>query len=185
MKKISFGIAVCVFGMGIAVDAYAVGAPAVKIEVPLVQPSADTWFGQPKAEIRILSKLESQAMVLTIPVGSSAQYKTLTITVKKCITRPPTLPADSTAFVQIVDSQLSTNSFAAWIFAEEPGASVFEHPLYSVSIVGCSGPLSKDPLVSSPSDTTVQPKQNPVDNQSEQQTSDQLEQSLENSLKTQ
>lgn len=136
----------------------------------------NTWYSQPKAVIRVLNKLESSITMLTIPVGGSAEYKTLNIAVKKCIVRPETLSPDSAAFVTVTDSQLSTNPFAAWIFVAEPGASVFEHPLYNVSIAGCAGDINKKPITANTS-SAIQPKESTSPND--------LEQSLERSIQSQ
>lgn len=140
-------------------------------------PPVNIWYSQPKAEIRVLNKLESSVTILTIPVGGSAQYKTLTIAVKNCVVRPTTASPDSAAFVTVTDSKISTNPFSAWIFVAEPGASVFEHPLYNVSLSGCAGEVSSKPL-----------EAKPIKNDSEQkgsENSNDLEQSLENSIQSQ
>lgn len=140
-------------------------------------PPVDTWYSQPKAVVRVLNKLESSVTTLTIPVGGSAQYQTLTIAVKHCVVRPTVASPDSAAFVTITDSKLSTNPFSAWIFVAEPGASVFEHPLYNVSLSGCAGEISNKPL--EVKSTTTNTEQKGLENQND------LEQSLEHSIQSQ
>lgn len=179
MKKFLLVLFMCLFSL-IEMNVYA-DPPAANTSDIKKQPvtSVDnTWYSQPKAEIRILNKLESSVTILTIPVGGSAQYKTLTVTVKKCVVRPETASPDSAAFVTVTDSQLPTNPFAAWVFVAEPGASVFEHPLYNVSIVGCSGEVDKNPVVAKPFSV-------PSTGQKGQNSPNDLEQSLERSIQSQ
>ncbi|CAI3952782.1 DUF2155 domain-containing protein [Commensalibacter papalotli (ex Botero et al. 2024)] len=179
MKKFLLALSMCSFFL-VEMNAYA-DPPAANTSDLNKQPVThvdNTWYSQPKAEIRILNKLESSVTNLTIPVGGSAQYKTLTVAVKKCIVRPITASPDSAAFVTVTDSQLPTNPFAAWIFVAEPGASVFEHPLYNVSIVGCTGEIDKNPIVTKPSSV-------PATEQKGQGSPNDLEQSLERSIQSQ
>lgn len=178
MKKFSLFLLVCLFSL-MGVSAYA--DPLTNKDDTNKQsasPVDNTWYSQPKAVIRVLSKLESNVTMLTIPVGGSAQYKTLTIAVQKCVVRPETASPDSAAFITVTDSQLPTNPFAAWIFVAEPGASVFEHPLYNVSIAGCAGEVNKQPLESKPSSV-------PAPEQKGQNSSNSLEESLERSIQSQ
>lgn len=178
MNKFSLYFGVCLFSL-MGMNAYA-DPSTDKTDTSKQSASSvdNTWYSQPKAVIRVLNKLESSVTLLTIPVGGSAQYKTLTIAVKKCIVRPATASPDSAAFVTVTDSQLPTNPFAAWIFVAEPGASVFEHPLYNVSIAGCAGEVSKQPLEAKSFSVTT-PEHNG------QNSSNSLEESLERSIQSQ
>ncbi|MDI2090881.1 DUF2155 domain-containing protein [Commensalibacter oyaizuii] len=181
MKKILLVAASCILNVGIHHHANAEKKKSSSSNASSV--SADTWLSQPKAVIRVLSKLESEATVLTIPVGGTETYKTLTISVKRCITRPTALSPDNAAFLQIVDSKLPTNPFAAWIFSAEPGDSVFEHPLYNVSMVKCEGTVGSEPLVAQPSTGTSSGQKSDVNGSG--QSSDDLEKSLEDSIHSQ
>ncbi|MDI2112574.1 DUF2155 domain-containing protein [Commensalibacter nepenthis] len=176
MKKRSVVLFICLFSIG-GMSAYA--APSDSSSDPQKQSvSENIWYSQPKAKIRVLNKLESSATTLTIPVGGSVEYKTLSISVSKCIVRPENLSPDSAAFVTIKDSKLPMNPFNAWIFVAEPGVSVFEHPLYNVSIAGCAGEIDNKPLVvKSPSGSTTEQKGQNAPND--------IEQSLERSIQSQ
>lgn len=183
MKKLFF-VSLFALSSVVGMHAYAVTSDASDTSKPsdankqqAALPPVDTWYSQPKAVVRVLNKLESSVTTLTIPVGGNAQYKTLTIAVKNCVVRPTTASPDSAAFVTVTDSQLSTNPFSAWIFVAEPGASVFEHPLYNVSLSGCAGEISSKPLEVKP--TTSQSEQKEPANQND------LEQSLEHSIQSQ
>lgn len=178
MKKISLCLGVCLFSL-MGLNAYA-DPPTNKADANKqpASPVDNTWYSQPKAVLRVLNKLESSVTMLTIPVGGSAHYKTLTIAVQKCVVRPETASPDSAAFVTVTDSQLPTNPFAAWIFVAEPGASVFEHPLYNVSLVECAGEVSKQPLEGKPSAV-------PASEQKGQNSPNSLEESLERSIQSQ
>ncbi|CAI3950494.1 DUF2155 domain [Commensalibacter communis] len=176
MKKRSVVLLMCLFSIsGISANA----APTDNSSDNAKQSvSENVWYSQPKAKIRVLNKLESSVTTLTIPVGGTAEYKTLTISVSKCVVRPENLSPDSAAFVTIKDSKLPMNPFNAWIFVAEPGVSVFEHPLYNVSIAGCAGEIDSKPLVVKPSSTSTT-------GQTGQNAPNDIEQSLERSIQSQ
>lgn len=146
---------------------------------PAPQYSSEGWVRQSVAVVRILDKLEAHTERVEIPVGQSIRYKTLTIEAQDCVVRPPSLPSDSAAFLQITDVKLTSLHFAAWILASEPGVSVFEHPLYNVSVVGCTGEENSSPSLTIHKQS-VSPKKEPSD-----QSDESLEKSLENSLHSQ
>lgn len=141
--------------------------------------SADDWLKKTVAVVRILNKLETHTDIVKIPVGQSVRYKSLTIEAQNCLVRPPSLPIDSAAFLQITDVKLTSLHFSAWVLASEPAASVFEHPLYSISVVGCTGGANYD-VSEDKNDSTIASQKKSAD-----QSSDSLEKSLEHSLQSQ
>lgn len=106
---------------------------------------SNSWYAQSQTVVRVLDKLEFKTILLTIPVGSETSYKSLTIKSRKCLVRSDSLPRDSAAYIDIIDSDSPKKiTFSAWLFSEEPGLSVFENPLYNVKLVRCSGSVEKD-----------------------------------------
>jgi hypothetical protein len=115
--------------------------PPANVPPPIVPPAMsppDTWVPKGTAEMIVLDKLRAQPMPLSIKVGQSATYGSLTIAVKNCQSRPPDLPQNSAAFLDITDSRGSAAVFAGWIFSETPSVSQFEHPVYDIRLVRCS-----------------------------------------------
>ncbi len=139
---------------------------------------ADSWLRQSVAVVRVLNKVEATTKILKIPVGQSVRYQTLTIEAQGCIVRPPSVPFDSAAYVQVTDTKLTSVHFASWIFASEPGASVFEHPLYNISAVGCLGEQLNEFVKN-------QKSTDKTDQKFSNQSSEAIENSLEHSLQSQ
>lgn len=139
------------------------------------------WIRRTVAVVRILNKLEASAEVVKIPVSQSIRYKTLTIEAQNCVTRSETSFSDSAAFLHITDTKLTTLNFAAWMFSSEPAVSVFEHPLYNVSVVGCAGEAGEEVKVNdSKGNAGIKSQEN-----SGKVPSESLEDTLEHSLQGQ
>lgn len=116
-----------------------VSARAVEwLPAPAIYP-ADTWQGQSVAVVRVLDKLDAHTQTLTVPVGQDATYKSLTVHVTSCLQRPPTLPADSAAWLEVRDAHEGMTPFQGWMAVAEPATGVFQNPLYDVQLVACSG----------------------------------------------
>jgi hypothetical protein len=85
-----------------------------------------------------LDKVNAQATELTIKVGESATFESLTISVKACVTRPPDQPADAAAYLHVTDSHPDSPGFDGWMLEDEPSVSMMQHPIYDVRVAGCS-----------------------------------------------
>ena len=103
----------------------------------LPQASPPTWEPRPIAELQVLDKNNARSADLTVPVGQSAHYGSLTITVAACMVRPPTDPADATAYLIINDQHPGEPGFRGWMLQRSPFASMLEHPIYDVRVLGC------------------------------------------------
>ena len=97
----------------------------------------DTWQPRTTAELSALDKVRAQPATLTARVGQSVTFGTLTITVRGCFARPPDVPQDSTAFLEIADSRPTGAGFRGWMIANAPSLSQFEHPLYDIRVMAC------------------------------------------------
>ncbi len=98
--------------------------------------SAD-WVSRSVADLRALDKVDGRTAALTVPVGQSVTFGSLTITVQACNVRPPDQPQDATARLVITDSHAGEPGFSGWILRSDPAVSMFEHPVYDVRVVGC------------------------------------------------
>ncbi len=96
------------------------------------------WLPRHNARIAALDKLSAQPTDVTIPVGGSAQFRTLTIAVRSCLVRPPNQPADAAAWLDVTDSHPGSPEFHGWMLAGEPELAVLPSPLYDVRLLGCN-----------------------------------------------
>ncbi len=110
-------------------------APAAPPATP--QPMQLTWLPQASATLQVLDKVNAQNSMLTIKVGQQAKVGSLSIQVQACDTHPADQPQDSAAYLTITDSHPDAPGFRGWILANDPSASMLQHPIYDVRVVGC------------------------------------------------
>lgn len=106
----------------------------------------DTWQGKNTAVVRVLDKLDAHVEVLSVPMGTTAHYKSLDITPSRCLQRPPTLSPDAAAWLTVQDKHPNGATFQGWMLAAEPALQVFESPVYDVRMVRCEG-ADTDPML--------------------------------------
>lgn len=109
--------------------------PAAEAAAP---PLPNPWVPQGGAVVQVLDKPDAESRVLTIKAGQSATYRSLTITVKACDVRPPDMPPDSTAFLDITDSHPGQPGFSGWMLASDPSLNMMQNPIYNVHVKGCT-----------------------------------------------
>ncbi len=100
-------------------------------------PPTDAWLPRNTAELAVLDKVRAQPAPLTVRVGQSVPWGSLTITVRGCVTRPPDLPQDSAAFLEVTDGRATGNAFRGWMLASAPALSQMEHPIYDLRVTSC------------------------------------------------
>lgn len=137
--------AVCVAALGVSLAGGGVALCGVAradapqwLPPPAMYPP-DTWKGRAVAVVRILDKLDAHVQVFDIPAGQDATYKSLTLHARACLERPPTLPADTAAWLAVRDAHEGMTPFDGWMLRQEPALGVFQNPLYDVQVVGCGG----------------------------------------------
>jgi len=104
--------------------------------VPL--PRSNAWVPAGTARLQALDKVNAQATALTVKVGQTAMFGSLTIAVKACVVRPPDQPADAAAYLDVTDSHPDSPPFNGWLLEQEPSASMMEHPIYDIRVAGCA-----------------------------------------------
>ena len=101
-------------------------------------------IANPVAVFSGLDKITGRIISFDVMVDETVQFGALQVTPRVCHTRPPTEPAQTTAFVE-VDEITLTNSiqrlFTGWMFAASPGLHAVEHPVYDVWLVNCKASL--------------------------------------------
>ena len=119
---------------------YPAQPPPAQAAPPGAPPAAaapSAWLPQTTAMLQVLDKVNAQNAVLTVKVGQSAQFGSLTIQVQACQIRPPDQPQDATVFLTITDSHADAPGFRGWLLANHPSVSMLQHPIYDVRVVGC------------------------------------------------
>lgn len=127
--------------------------PATVLAQTAAPSPPDTWLPRSTADLVLLEKLRAQPTDITIKAGQQANFGSLTIAVKSCATRPPDLPQNSAAFLEITDSRGAKPNpnpdapaptanapvvvFRGWILSNTPAVSQLEHPIYDLRLVAC------------------------------------------------
>jgi hypothetical protein len=115
-------------------------APVPDAAQPPPAPAApvNAWVAAGTAKLQALDKVNAQATVLTVKVGQSVTFGSLTITVRSCVVRPPDQPADAAAYLDVKDSHPESDPFDGWILANEPSVSMMQNPIYDIRVTGCA-----------------------------------------------
>jgi hypothetical protein len=112
---------------GLLVFAFAGGARGEKIENSI-------------AIFAGLDKITATIISFEVPLNTTSVFGVLEVTPRACYTRPPTEPPKTTAFVEINELRHSAEPrriFTGWMFADSPGLSAAEHPVYDVWLTNC------------------------------------------------
>ncbi|MDA8250062.1 MAG: DUF2155 domain-containing protein [Rhodospirillales bacterium] len=125
--------------LAFAAQAQDAPAPVQQQQQEQETPPPPAWLPRPAARLVLLDKISAQPHSVTVQVGQSVTFGALTVGVRACDVRPPDQPADATAFLDLSDSHAGMPGFHGWMFADEPAANMFEHPVYDVRLAGCAG----------------------------------------------
>jgi len=111
--------------------------------------AAQTHIENPIAVFSGLDKITARIISFEVEIDETIQFGSLLLTPRACHTRPPTESPNTTAFIEVEDVALDgsvSDLFNGWIFAETPGLSAIDHPVYDVWLVGCRQiPLADEP----------------------------------------
>jgi hypothetical protein len=105
--------------------------------------AAQGWEPRRVAELQMLDKVNARVSVLRATVDQPAQFGTLTLRVAACNARPADEVPDAAAWLEIRDSRRPADRqvvFRGWLFANAPGVSMLEHPVYDVRVLECRNP---------------------------------------------
>lgn len=98
------------------------------------------WVPQRTAELQALDKVTARITRLEVTVNQPEQFGSLTVTVRACYARPPDEVPDAAAWLEIADSRAPAHGaavFQGWMFANAPGVSMLEHPVYDIRVLEC------------------------------------------------
>lgn len=115
-------------------------APSQTVTAPSPPVTAQptySWVPRPGAELHALDKVSTGVTDIVLRVGQTAQFGSLAIQLRACVSHAPDQPADSAAFLDITDIRAGGPGFHGWMFANEPQVAIFEHPVYDLRLMGC------------------------------------------------
>jgi hypothetical protein len=95
------------------------------------------WLPRGEAELQALDKVNARTQTLSVRVGASARFGSLTIAVQSCVVRPPDQPADAAAFLVVTDATPGSPAFHGWMFQSDPAVSMLQHPIYDLRVLAC------------------------------------------------
>lgn len=97
----------------------------------------DAWVPKGTADLVLLDKISGQPTDVSVKVGDSTVFGSLTIAVNNCVVRPPDQPEAAASYVDVTDTRGQTDIFHGWILAKTPALSQMEHPVYDLKLTGC------------------------------------------------
>jgi hypothetical protein len=104
------------------------------------QAQAQEWEPRAVAQLQLLDKVNARVSVLRAAVEQTTQFGTLTLSVAACHARSADEVPDAAAWLEIRDSRQEQHRqlvFRGWMFANAPGVSMLEHPVYDVRVLEC------------------------------------------------
>jgi len=119
-------------------------------------PPPGTMIEEPVAVLQALDKVTARIKRLTVPVGQTGKFGTLSILVDACRKAPPEDQPESAAFLKITDgkSDPPVTAFSGWMFASSPALSAMDHPVYDISVVDCTSDTTAAPSSAAPAAPT-------------------------------
>ena len=119
----------------------------------------------PTAVFAGLDKITGRIIKFDVAIDETVQFGALQVTPRVCHTRPPTEPAQTTAFVEVDEITLANKIqrlFTGWMFAASPGLHAVEHPVYDVWLVDCKLKMGEEekPVEAAPLPETELPSAN-------------------------
>ena len=114
-------------------------APGAAAQPPAPPPPPDSWLPKPGLELAALDKITAKVTPLVGKIGQAMHFGSLTVTAESCIIRGADQPADQAAFLDVTDSRDASFAFHGWVILSDPAASVMQHPVYDLRLIGCRG----------------------------------------------
>jgi hypothetical protein len=126
-----------------------------------VTPVEAARVANPIAVFSGLDKITGLTTTFEAKIGEQKRFGGLFVKADACYTRDVTEEPKTTSFVEVEEIE-SDNSrkkiFSGWMFAESPGLSAVEHPIYDVWLTGCRDPNAPPPVIEQVPDTQPVPE---------------------------
>jgi hypothetical protein len=118
----------------------ALAMSAVALLLAPLPAAAQDWVPMRAARLQALDKVTARITILEARVGETATFGTLSIALRACNGRGPDEVPDAAAWMEMTDSRAAPGSppaFRGWMFANAPGVSMLEHPVYDIRVLEC------------------------------------------------
>jgi hypothetical protein len=126
-----------------------------------ISPAAAERIANPIAIFAGLDKITGLTTTFEARIGEEKRFGGLFIKADACYTRDVTEEPRTTSFVEVDEIESDDTRkkiFSGWMFAESPGLSAVEHPIYDVWLTGCRDPNAPPPVIEQVPDTQSLPK---------------------------
>ena len=98
--------------------------------------------------LRTMYKITGRVQKMSVDIGQQKKVGTLTVSVEKCLKKPPEETPENAAFLTIVDDDTPDKPvFHGWMFSSNPALSAMEHPVYDIWVVECGHSAKSEPVV--------------------------------------
>ena len=121
-------------------------------------PVAAERISNPIAVFAGLDKITGLTTTFEAKIGEEKRFGGLMVKADACYTRDVTEEPKTISFVEVASSNPTTTRkkiFSGWMFAESPGLSAVEHPIYDVWLTGCRDPNAPPPVIEQVPDTQL------------------------------
>jgi hypothetical protein len=127
----------------------------------MVSPAAAERISNPIAVFAGLDKITGLTTTFEAKIGEEKRFGGLFVKADACYTREVTEEPKTTSFVEVEEIESDNTRkkiFSGWMFAESPGLSAVEHPIYDVWLTGCRDPSAPPPVIEQVPDTPPPPE---------------------------
>ncbi|MFZ5676643.1 MAG: DUF2155 domain-containing protein [Pseudomonadota bacterium] len=124
-----------------------------------VAPAYAERISNPIAVFAGLDKITGLTTTFEAKIGEEKRFGGLYVKADACYTRDITEEPKTTSFVEVEEIEPDDSRkkiFSGWMFAESPGLSAVEHPIYDVWLTGCRDPNAPPPVIEQTPDTQPQ-----------------------------
>ena len=100
------------------------------------------------AMLSALDKITASVSTLAVGVGDTANFGTLSITVRSCQAAASDRPGANAVFVEVRDDppgEAAGDVFGGWMFSAARSVSAMEHPVYDLWLVECVDEVPRPP----------------------------------------
>jgi hypothetical protein len=98
------------------------------------------WVGMRTASLQALDKVTARITILEAPLNQPVAFGTLQVIVRACNARPPEEVPDAAAWLEVRETRNDSKGvpvFQGWMFANAPGISMLENPVYDLRVLQC------------------------------------------------
>ncbi|HWL83402.1 MAG TPA: DUF2155 domain-containing protein [Roseomonas sp.] len=113
---------------------------ALALALPAAAQQDPGWVPQNTAKLQALDKVTARVTVLDVALNQPLRFGSLQIIVRACNARPPDEVPDAAAWIEVLETRKDPKGvpiFHGWMFANAPGVSMLEHPVYDLRVLEC------------------------------------------------